>query len=148
MRQYPDSPFADLAREHLHSCRENLAQQELLIAGYYAKRRHLRAAEYRLIDLVNQYPETDTAAEGLVQLGKIYLRQGRQDLAALAFSAVAYHHPDNPLVAEAERQLNRLAAANQAGDPLVLLKAQTGRTRSFAIAPQVSRGIDLARDAK
>ncbi|MBI3785837.1 MAG: outer membrane protein assembly factor BamD, partial [Deltaproteobacteria bacterium] len=67
-RQYPDSPFAELAREQLARCREDLGQHELYVAEFYDGRGNSRAAEIRLLNLATQYGDTDAAAEGLMRL--------------------------------------------------------------------------------
>lgn len=149
IQQYPTSPYALLARDRLAHTRETLATSELDVAQYYARHDNERAAEIRLLDLVNRFPETDVAGEALLELGELYERQGDLDKAVLAYTGVTYHHPDHEAARTAEQALDRLEKTNPppSGDPLVLLRAETGRTRDLAItqaapktAAQGSRG--------
>ncbi len=135
-QQYPDSPFADLARQQLLHCRESLAQHELVVASYYRRHGNLKAMEFRLLDLVNNFNDTDIAANALYQLGDFYREQEERDRASLAFAAVIRHHPDNLIARRAERALADLGEPDDLprGDPLVVLRAQAGRSRSVALA--------------
>lgn len=147
-QQYPDSPFADLAREDLSRCRESLAKHEALVAGFYARHGNDKAAEYRLLDLVNRFNDTDTAAEALYRLGQMYSRQGASEQAVLAFAAVEKYHRANGLAKKARRVLAKLAETHEIpeGDPLIALRAQTGRSRALALAEVVDvPGLETKR---
>jgi outer membrane protein assembly factor BamD len=143
MQQHPDSPYAELARERLSHCRETLADHELQIAQYYVTHKNNKAAETRLLDLVNRFNDTDVAGDALVQLGQIYENDKQSEKAVLAFAAVEYHHPDHDAARRAESQLKELLndSPPPAGDPLVALKAETGRSRTIAI-PQARQVQD------
>ncbi|MGH7788383.1 MAG: outer membrane protein assembly factor BamD [Candidatus Binatia bacterium] len=137
IQQHPDSPYAELARNRLQSTRETLAQHELEIAGYYKRHDNLKAAETRLLDLVNRFNDTDVAGTALLQLGEIYRSTDQQERAVLAFSSVTYHHPDHEAARAAEQALTELVGDDgerPSGDPLAVLRALAGRTREIAIA--------------
>jgi outer membrane protein assembly factor BamD len=136
LQQYPDSPYADLARLDMQYCRNHLAQQELLVAGFYSRRGNARAAEYRLLDLVNRFNDTDVAGEALYELGALYRDRGDSEKAALAFAAVVHHHAAHAAAARAAAALERLQPQVQvvSGDPLLALRAQSGRSRALALA--------------
>jgi outer membrane protein assembly factor BamD len=138
-QQHPNSPFADLAREQLNRCRESLAGHEYMVAKFYARRGNAKAAEYRLLDLLNRFEDTDMAAEALYALGQLYREDGERERAKLAFAAVSYHHPNHDIASDAKRALAKLVREEDPprGDPLVVLKAQSGRTRSLALAQVV-----------
>src|SRR5262249_29596035 len=134
-QQFPDSPFSDLAKEDMGRCRSSLAEHELLIAGFYSQRKNTKAAEYRLLDLVNRFQDTDVAATALYDLGGLYLANGKKEEAILAYEAIPAHYPDNELAEKARVVLASLAPEEKpTGDPLIVLKAQTGRSRSLALA--------------
>lgn len=139
IEQYPESPFADLARAHMRGCRERIARHELLIAQFYLRREKATAAEYRLLDLVNRFNDTDTAGEALFVLGELYRERGATDRAALAFGAVVRHHPDNGVSRAAREALVALPGegALSAPDPLAVLRTKTGRSRMLALAQAV-----------
>jgi outer membrane protein assembly factor BamD len=135
-QQYPDSPFADLARERLERCRDNMAKHELLISDYYRQRGNLRAAEYRLLDLVTRFSETDVAGDALYQLGSIYRDLGEQEQALLAFASVTRHHANNQVAKQAEEAISDMQPKEgelPEGDPLIALQARTGRSRPLAL---------------
>jgi len=136
IQQHPDSPYAQLARDRLQSTRETLAQHELEIARYYVRYDNMKAAETRLLDLVNRFNDTDVAGSALLELGEIYRKTDQNDRAVLAFASVTYHHPDHEAARQAEQALADLAAEGErpTGDPLVVLRAMAGRTREIAIA--------------
>jgi outer membrane protein assembly factor BamD len=136
IQQHPTSPYAELARERLEHCRETLADHELLVAQFYVRHDNQKAAETRLLDLVNRFNDTDVAGDALYQLGELYVGEKDTDKAVLAFAAVEYHHPDHDAARKAEGELKELLndQAPPTGDPLAALKAETGRTRNIAIA--------------
>jgi outer membrane protein assembly factor BamD len=135
-QQYPDSPYADLARARIEHCREVLAEHELQVAKFYLNYDNRKAGETRLLDLVNSFGDTDAAGDALYRLGEVYEQSGDADRAMLAFASVTYHHPENPLAGKAANALDRLAKEGEvpSGDPLAALQAESGRTRTLALA--------------
>jgi len=132
IQQYPDSPYADLAREELARCRSKLAEHELYIARYYAKRKNNRAAEIRLLTLASRYGDTDAAADGLLRLAKMYRREKRDDQAMLAYLAIEQQHPGSIQAGMARRAIKQLATTEEppvAADPIEMLLAANGRQR-------------------
>jgi len=147
IQQYPTSPYAQLARERLAHARETLASHELDVASYYVRHDNMPAAQTRLLDLVNRFNDTDVAGDALLRLGELYERDGEQDKAVLAFAALRYHHPDHEAALAAEAALDELradAGDPPSGDPLAVLRAETGRTRDLDIA-QTTRPVTAAR---
>jgi len=142
IQQHPTSPYAELARQRLEHCRSTLADHELTIAEFYARHENRKAAETRLLDLVNRFNDTDVAGDALYQLGELYRVENQSDKAILAFAAVKYYHPDHEDAPRAEQELQQLLGDESppVGDPLAVLKAETGRTRTIAIA-QTARPV-------
>ena len=136
IQQHPTSPYAVLARQRLAHARETLAVHEFDVAEYYERHDNDRAAEIRMLDLVNRFPDTEVAGRALYQLGRLYEREGKLEKAQLAYAAVGYHYPDHQEARQAEARLEDLADAGPlpSGDPLVTLRSETGRTRTIAIA--------------
>jgi outer membrane protein assembly factor BamD len=141
IQQHPTSPYAELARERLLSCRETLADHEMQVAEYYARHDNQKAAETRLLDLVNRFNDTDVAGDALLQLGELYKQEGETERAVLAFAAVQYHHPDHDAARAAEEELEELVPEGErpTGDPLAVLKAESGRSRTIAITQSAPR---------
>lgn len=138
-QQYPESPFAELADEDIDRCRQKLAQHELMVAEFYRQHGNSKAAEFRLLDLVNRFNDTDTAGDALYALGELYRKHDADDRAALAYAALTHHHPDNGLAPRAQKRLEGLAAGKElpGGDPWPILQAQAGRSRTLALAEVV-----------
>jgi hypothetical protein len=113
------------------------------VAQFYERHGNDRAAEIRMLDLVNRFPDTDVAGQALLELGELYERTGEIDKAVLAYTGVTYHHPDHEAARAAERGLDRLEPANPppSGDPLALLRAETGRTRDLALAQTAPKPV-------
>jgi len=147
IQQHPSSPYAALARQRLAHARETLATHELDVADYYERQNNVRAAEIRLLDLVNRFPDTEVAGKALYQLGQLYEGPGATEKAQLAYAAVGYHYPEHLEARDAERRLEGLTAAGPlpSGDPLVLLRSETGRTRTIAIAQAPRASGESAR---
>jgi hypothetical protein len=116
-------------------CRESMAKHELLVARFYRKRGNLKATEYRLLDLVGRFEDTDVAGEALYALGDLYRHQGDDYRAALAFAGVTREHAEHELASKARKNLETLDTASDIpdGNTVAVLKARAGRSRSLAI---------------
>jgi outer membrane protein assembly factor BamD len=126
-RQYPESPFAGLAHDRIEVCREMLARNQLLIGTYYQKRANYRAAESRLAELMEKYPETPVAPEALYDLGVTLEKEGKKYSAAQAFAAVDTHFKDTKYAAKARVELKKLnQPIDTEEDPLRLVLAESG----------------------
>jgi outer membrane protein assembly factor BamD len=147
IQQFPTSPYAHLASDRLDHTRETMANHEYDVALYYDKRGNEAAAATRIIDLVNRFEETDVAGTALVKLGEIYERQGETDKAILAYSAVDSRYPEHEAAERARQQLDTLlaGAAPPNGDPLALLRSETGRTRNLTLAQLPSQPVAGAK---
>lgn len=130
IQQFPDSPFAELARIELAKCEESMAAHELYIGDFYARRGNNRAAEIRWLTMAARFGETPAAAKGLLQLAKLYGSEGRPEEAALAYRALTELQPKAP---ESEAARTELAGLNleftPPGDPIDALLAANGRVR-------------------
>jgi len=130
IQQFPDSPFAELARSELAKCEEAQAAHELYIGDFYARRGNNRAAEIRWLTMAARFGDTPAAAKGLLQLAKLYGSEGRPEEAALAYRALMELQPKAP---ESEAARTELAGLNPEltppGDPIDALLAANGRVR-------------------
>lgn len=132
IQQFPDSPYAELARAEVASCRRNIAEHELYIAKYYLRHHREKAAEIRLLILATRYADTEAAADGLLRLAELYRREKQDDHAALVYRALQQSHPGSAQAVAGGRQLKELKPASDAAegnDPLDLLLAANGRQR-------------------
>jgi outer membrane protein assembly factor BamD len=128
--QYPDSPFAQLAREQVSRCRESMASHEMYVANYYRKLGNKKAAQVRLMNLAAAYGETTVGADALLELTTAFSQEQNNEYAALAYRALKELHPDEPQTAEARKQID-LAKIDlpKTSDPLDLLLIAHGRRR-------------------
>jgi outer membrane protein assembly factor BamD len=151
IQQYPDSPFADLARQQVARCRKNLAEHELYIARYYDKRGNNKAAEIRLLMLAARYGDTDASADGLLRLATLYRSDKQDSEAVLAYHALEEMHPRSAQAAVAKRALDRLAKVDHPpdGNPLDILLAANGRQRGSETLEVVQvPGLEPMRTAR
>jgi outer membrane protein assembly factor BamD len=150
-RQYPDSPFAELARQELGHCRQALAEHEVYIAKFYERYGNNKAAEIRLLTMAARYGETAAAADGLLDLAKLYRQGGRPDEAVLAYQALTNLHPTGAQATAARRALDQLAEVDPptTGDPLDVLLAANGRQRNTGTYEVVQvPGLEPTRTAR
>jgi outer membrane protein assembly factor BamD len=126
-RQFPESPYAALAHDRIEVCRELLAQNELMIGSYYEKRANYRAAESRMAELMEKYPETPSAPDALYNLGVTLEKEGKKYSAAQAFEAVDIHYKDTKYAAKARVELKKLnQPIDTEEDPLRMVLAEGG----------------------
>jgi outer membrane protein assembly factor BamD len=126
-QRFPEGSFAELARQNAAVCREMLARHEMVIGNYYFKRANFRAAESRLAELMQKYPDTPIAPDALYELGQSLEKEGKKYSAAQAFSALTRHYPDTPYTAKAQAELKKLKQPiDTEDDPLALVLAETG----------------------
>ena len=130
--RYPESPYAERAREKLAECREALAEHELAIAEFYLDWRNPLGAEARLKYLLRAYPDTSTTAQALYRFAEHFRRRGDLVRAAESYAAVVREYPDSPQAADAKRALDELAARNvtPSPEPLAALTETLGRPSS------------------
>lgn len=149
-QQYPDSPFAELARIELARCRERLAEHELYVADFYDKRGNHPAAKVRLLTLASRYEETDASVDGLMQLATLCRQENNSEQAVLAYQAVTKSHPTSPQADTARKALEHLKAeTDPVGDPVDVLLAANGRRRTEGnFEPVQVPGLDTSHTAR
>lgn len=126
-RRFPESNFAQLSHEQIEICREMLARNELIVSNFYFQRANFRAAESRLAELMQKYPDTPVGPEALSELGHTLEKEGKKYSAAQAYAAVAQHFPNTPYAKEAKTKLAKLnQPIDNEEDPLRLVLAESG----------------------
>jgi outer membrane protein assembly factor BamD len=125
--RFPEGSFAELARERAEECREMLARHQLVVGNYYFKRANFRAAESRLAELMQKYPDTPVAPDALFELAQSLQKEGKKYSAAQAYTALLRHYPDTPYTAQAKAAIKKLSQPiDTEEDPLPLVLAETG----------------------
>ena len=126
-QRFPESEFAELAKEKTEICREVLARHQKVVGDYYFKRANFRAAESRLAELMQQYPDTPVAPDALWELGMALEKEGKKYSAAQAFAAMVQHYPNTPYAKRAREELAKLGQpVDNEDDPLKLVLAENG----------------------
>ncbi|MGH7907664.1 MAG: outer membrane protein assembly factor BamD [Candidatus Binataceae bacterium] len=126
-RRYPESEFASLAHQRIAICRDLLARNELYIGGFYMTRANFRATESRMAELVEKYPKSPVAPEGLYDLGEALEKEGKKYSAAQAFTALEIHYPKSKYVKQAGTELKNLKQpVDTEDDPLRMVLAESG----------------------
>jgi outer membrane protein assembly factor BamD len=126
-RRYPETGFAALAHQQISVCREMLARHQLLIGDFYYKRANFRAAESRLAELMQKWPDTPVGDEALYQLGTTLEKEGKKYSAAQAFTAVVLHYPGTTYASKAKYELKKLhQPVDTEEDPLHLVLTESG----------------------
>jgi outer membrane protein assembly factor BamD len=82
IRRYPDSRYAEDARQRMLFLRNNLAKNEVNVARYYMKRQAYVAAANRANYVVERFQRTSAVEDALEILVDAYRRLGKDDLAA------------------------------------------------------------------
>ena len=72
--RFPDSPYTQEARKRIRECRERLGAHELYVAKFYFRTKRWRAAYWRLLYLLQTYPDTRAAEEARPLASKYYAK--------------------------------------------------------------------------
>lgn len=95
IKRYPNSIYADDAKQRIVFIRNALAERELAIAQFYFDNQTYVAAVNRCKTIIYQF-ETTPAVEGaLVLMEKTYVEMGLNDLAASTHKVLLENFPDN-----------------------------------------------------
>ena len=136
LMNYPNGPFAPLAEQRLREVQEVLAGGAYEVAHFYYLQGADRAAQPRLKELVDRYPNFSDAPAALLVLGRSIERsKGKEG----ALEAAGYYQRiarDYPLSDEASDAKDRLKALNQPvpdADPVAVARMTYERTHSVGI---------------
>ena len=139
IRNYPDSPYAAMAREKLAKCVEYLVEREFSIGAFYMGAGKCLAASHRFAEILRRYREAPAAPKALYYLGECYRLEKNALKVSLAYEALRQHYPGSPFAKKAEIEWSRLSLERQ--DPMALL-LQDGRAPS---GPPAGPGTALSR---
>lgn len=94
VQRWPESKYADEARNRMHFLVDALAQSEINVARYYLKRGAYVAAVSRAQAAVREYPNTAAVKEGLEILVAAYRGLGLNDLATDSEQVLRLNYPE------------------------------------------------------
>ncbi len=100
--RYPDSGYAEDARQRMLYLRNNLARNEIHIARFYLKRGAFLAAANRANYVVQHYQRTPAVKEALEIMITAYTQLGLEQLAADARKVLALNQDNGSLIDETQ----------------------------------------------
>ena len=98
VKEFPDSDYAEDARQRMLYLRNNLARHEVHVARYYMKRGAFVAAADRASYVVENYQRTPALRDALELLIEAYSRLGMDDLARDAQRVLAANEDSGALI--------------------------------------------------
>ena len=105
VRRYPDSEYAADARSRMVHIRNQLANQELHVARYYARRGAVIAAINRAQNVVVHYQQTPAVPEALAIMARGYKELGQHELAEKSLTLLQQNWPDSRFIDDGRTQL-------------------------------------------
>ena len=102
LQRFPQSRYAEDARQRMLFLRNNLAAYEINVADYYIRRKAYVAAANRGKYVLENYSSTPSVAEALMVMVKAYHKLELADLANDSLKVLALNYPDSVQLAEAQ----------------------------------------------
>ena len=99
-RLFPDSQYADDARQRMIFLRNQLAEHEVNVANYYMRRGAFVAAVNRAKYVLEKYPRTPAVPEALVIMAKAYKVMEMNSLSDDAVRVLEINYPNHPGIYE------------------------------------------------
>jgi outer membrane protein assembly factor BamD len=95
-RRWPDSEYAEPARQRIQLARDQLAGKEMEIGRFYLKERNYIGAINRFKTVVTQHQTTRHVEEALARLAEAYLSMGIVGEAQTAAAVLGHNFPQSP----------------------------------------------------
>ena len=135
---YPDGPFTPLAEQRLREVQEVLAHGQFEVGRFYFLQGADRAAQRRLKELVERYPNYSQAPQALMLLGRSIERfKGTEGSAEAAgyYSRIVRDYPLSNPVDDAKNRLSLLGTPIPEADPAAVARM------TYEKAHEVSPGM-------
>ena len=100
VKLFPDSQYADDARQRMVHLRNQLADHEVNVASYYMRRGAYVAAVNRARYVVEKYPRTPGVPDALVIMAKAYKIMEMTDLSEDTLRVLELNYPNHPGIYE------------------------------------------------
>jgi len=94
--RWPDSEYAEDAKEKIRFANDQLAGKEMQVGRYYLERREYLAAVKRFRTVVETYSNTRQVEEALARLVEAYYALGLADEAQTAAAVLGHNFPASP----------------------------------------------------
>ncbi len=95
-RKFPDSSYAEDAKDRMLALRNAMAQHELSTARYYYNRSAMIAVINRVNYMIEQYRDSSYTNDGLALMTQAHGALGNLDLARATFLMLEQSDPDHP----------------------------------------------------
>lgn len=105
VRQYPNSQYVPEAKEKIEETRRKLAEHELYVASFYARRERWKAVVQRLEGLLTNYPGTPVEEKALFDLHEAYVQLNDAEKARQTLQRVIERLPGTPAAERARRMM-------------------------------------------
>ncbi len=102
--RYPNSRYSPDAHQRMLELRDNLAQYEVNVAGYYLRRGAYLAAANRGKYVLEHYPGTASEPEGLAIMVEAYRAMGLDELAADSLRVLKLNYPQHEALERLSQQ--------------------------------------------
>ena len=102
-RKYPDSEYAQNAKQKIEFARDQLAGKEMETGRYYLTRKDFTGAINRFKIVVTQYQTTRHVEEALMRLTEAYMALGVATEAQTAAAVLGHNFPDSRWYSDAYR---------------------------------------------
>ncbi len=125
LMMYPDSQFAPLAVQRLREVQEILAEGAYEVAHFYFMQLADRAAQPRLKDLIDRYPNFSQIDEALYLMGKSVERSSggeKNNEAATYYERIVRDYPLSDRADDAKRRLTELKMPVPQPDPVAVAR--------------------------
>lgn len=100
LRLFPDSKYAQDARQRMVFLHTNLAAYEINVANYYMRRGAYVAAVNRAKYVLENYAQTPAVADALAIVTRAYHQLDLNDLAEDSLRVLRLNYPEDPRVSE------------------------------------------------
>ena len=96
VRKYPNTEYANSAKQKMEMARDQLAGKEMMIGRYYLNRKDFIGAINRFKVVVTRYQTTRHVEEALERLTESYMSLGITAEAQTAAAVLGHNFPDSP----------------------------------------------------
>ncbi len=96
VQKFPNSEYAQDARQRIVYLHNNLAAYEINVAGYYMRRKAYVAAANRAKYVLENYARTPSVVDALAIMTQAYQALGLDDLAEDSLRVLQLNYPDSP----------------------------------------------------
>lgn len=105
LKDYPDNPYAEEAKEKLRIARNSVAAHEFVVGQYYYRTGSYKAAAARFKGIRDNYPGSKDEPETMYLLADCYIRLGDYEAAKNALAVLYQEYPNNRFAVRAKDKL-------------------------------------------